>query len=227
MFCFESARPATFEMSASSVGSTRSSASNSSTCVPMRPYAEAISAPDAPAPITAMRLGSSSSAHASSVPITRPPKLVPGTGLGIEPVAITTFLASNSWSPTLTFPAGVSDATPSITSTWFFFIRPPTPPVSVLITLRRRSPTAAKSIERSGTRDAEVRRLVDLGDDVGDAEDRLRRDARVVEAATADDVLLDDGRLEAELGRADRRHVPPGSGSDDDAVVSALGHGGA
>ena len=37
--------------------------------------------------------GSSSSAHASSVPITRPPKLVPGTGLGIEPVAITTVLA--------------------------------------------------------------------------------------------------------------------------------------
>ena len=33
----------------------------------------------------------------------------------------------------------------------FFFIRPPTPPVSVLITLRRRSPTAAKSIWRSGT----------------------------------------------------------------------------
>ena len=40
---------------------------------------------------------------------------------------------------------------PSITSTLFFFIRPPTPPVSVLITLRRRSPTAPKSIERSGT----------------------------------------------------------------------------
>ena len=37
MFCLESARPATLEMSASSVGSTRSSASNSSTFVPMRP----------------------------------------------------------------------------------------------------------------------------------------------------------------------------------------------
>ena len=31
--------------------------------------------------------GSSSSAHASSVPITRPPNCVPGTGLGTEPVA--------------------------------------------------------------------------------------------------------------------------------------------
>ena len=60
----------------------------------MRPYAEAISAPDAPAPITASVLGSSSSAHASSVPITRPPKLVPGTGLGTEPVARITVFAS-------------------------------------------------------------------------------------------------------------------------------------
>ena len=82
-----SVRPATLEMSASSVGSTRSSASNSSTSVPSRPYAEAISAPDAPAPTTASRCGSSSSAHASSVPMTRPPNSVPGIGLGTEPVA--------------------------------------------------------------------------------------------------------------------------------------------
>ena len=37
MFCLESARPAALEMSASSVGSTRSSASKSSTSTPMRP----------------------------------------------------------------------------------------------------------------------------------------------------------------------------------------------
>ena len=107
--------------------------------------------PDAPAPMTASVCGSSSSAHASSVPITRPPKVVPGTGLGTEPVASTTVLASYSVSPTRTFASAVSDPTPSITSMLFFFIRPPTPPVRVLITLRRRSPTAAKSIWRSGT----------------------------------------------------------------------------
>ena len=45
----------------------------------------------------------------------------------------------------------VTAPTPSMTSILFFFIRPLTPPVSVLMTLRRRSPTAAKSIERSGT----------------------------------------------------------------------------
>ena len=69
--------------------------------------------------------------------------------------------------------------------------------------------------------------LVDLGEDVGDAQHRLGRDAGVVEAAAADHVLLDHGGLHAELGRADRRHVAARPGSDDDAVVSALGHGGA
>ena len=44
--------------------------------------------PEAPAPSTASVLGSSSKAHASSVPITRPPNCVPGTGLGTEPVAM-------------------------------------------------------------------------------------------------------------------------------------------
>ena len=38
-----------------------------------------------------------------------------------------------------------------MTSILFFFIRPLTPPVSVLMTFLRRSPTAPKSIVRSGT----------------------------------------------------------------------------
>ena len=55
--------------------------------MPSRAYAEAISVPEAPAPSTASVFGSSSNAHASSVPITRPPNCVPGTGLATEPVA--------------------------------------------------------------------------------------------------------------------------------------------
>ena len=47
---------------------------------PRRAYAEAISVPDAPAPTTTIVFGSSLSAHASSVPITRLPNLVPGIG---------------------------------------------------------------------------------------------------------------------------------------------------
>ena len=119
MFCLASARPATLEMSASSVGSTRSSASKSSTSVPSRPYAEAISAPEAPAPTTAILPGSSGSAHASSVPITRPPNCVPGIGFGTEPVArITHLVASISvpskLPPTLTLPSAVTDPKPSM-----------------------------------------------------------------------------------------------------------------
>ena len=102
--------------------------------------------PDAPAPTTAIFCGSSSNAHASSVPTMRPPNSVPGIGFGIEPVArITHFVASISvpskLPPTFTLPSLVSDPKPSMYSTLFLRNSPDTPPVSVEITLRRRSPT--------------------------------------------------------------------------------------
>ena len=147
--CFLKPRSATLEMSASSVGRTRSSASNSVVSVPSRAYAEAISVPDAPAPMTAIEAGRSSSSQAPAVSITRPPKLVPGTGRATEPVARMTVLASISVPskspPTLTLPSAVTAACPLITSMEFFLKRPPTPPVSVLTTLSRRAPTPAKS----------------------------------------------------------------------------------
>ncbi len=116
MFCLASVRPAILEMSASSVGSTRSSASNSRTSLPSRPYAEAISAPDAPAPTTARRPGSESSAQAPSVLMTRPPNSVPGIGLGTEPVASTTHFVASIASPsrTWTLPSAVTEAKPSM-----------------------------------------------------------------------------------------------------------------
>ena len=86
------------------------------------------------------------------MPITRPPNSVPGTGLPTEPVARMTDLASYSVVADADVRRrAVTEPKPSITSILFFFIRPATPPVSVLMTLRRRSPTAPKSIERSGT----------------------------------------------------------------------------
>ena len=102
----------------------------------MRPYAEAISEPEAPAPTTAIFGGSSFSAHASSVAMMRPPNSVPGIGLGIEPVASTTrFSASitlpSKLPPTFTLPSSVSEPKPSIRSILFFLNRPPTPPTSV------------------------------------------------------------------------------------------------
>src|SRR5215207_11515842 len=54
MPCFLKLRSASLLISGSSVGSTRSSASNNCTRVPSRANADAISAPEAPAPSTAM-----------------------------------------------------------------------------------------------------------------------------------------------------------------------------
>ena len=144
-------RSATREMSASSVGSTRSSASSRSTSTPRRAYAEAISEPEAPAPTTAIEFGSSSSAQASSVPITRPPNCAPGIGRFTEPVASRIVLAAIVWSPTVTRPPPASDPEPSIRSILFFLNRPETPPVRVLTTFWRRALTPAKSTSGSAT----------------------------------------------------------------------------
>ncbi len=111
--------------------------------------------PDAPAPTTASESGSSVSAQASSVPMTRPPNCVPGSAFFTEPVARITVLAAISvpskLPPTLTLPSSVTDAWPSMTSMPFFLKRPETPPVSVLMTFLRRSPTPSKSTIGSET----------------------------------------------------------------------------
>ena len=99
-----SSEATTFAISASSSGRIWSSISISTTSVPKRPNAEAISAPEAPAPITASRAGCSFSVHIPSVSSTRPSKLVPGIGSDTEPVARTTFSASTSLPSTATRP---------------------------------------------------------------------------------------------------------------------------
>src|SRR6476469_9103017 len=76
--------------------------------------AEAFSAPDAPAPTTTIVFGSAGSAHASSVPITRPPNCVPGIGFFTEPVARMTAFATSISSPsklepTFTLPSAVTE----------------------------------------------------------------------------------------------------------------------
>jgi len=66
--------------------------------------------------------------------------------------------------------------------------------------------------------------VADLGHHLGHPQDRLGRDAGLVETAAADVLLLDDRRLHAELGSADRGHVAPRAGADHDAVVLGFGH---
>ena len=122
--------------------------------------------PDAPAPTTASVAGSSSSAHASSVPMTRPPKCVPGSGFVTEPVARMTPFASISvpskLPPTLTLASSVTEPWPSMTSMPFFLNRPATPPVSVLMTFLRRCADAVEVDGGLGDRDPVVVGLADL-----------------------------------------------------------------
>ena len=70
--------------------------------------------PDAPAPTTASVAGSSSSAQASSVPMTRPPNCVPGQRLlhraGREDDGLRLDSVPSKLPPTLTLPSSVSDA---------------------------------------------------------------------------------------------------------------------
>src|SRR4051812_43456908 len=73
---------------------------------------------------------------------------------------------------------------------------------------------------------AEVAGVADLLQHVGGAQDRLGRDARVVEAAAADPVLLHDRDLHPELGGADGGNVAAPARADDDAVEGSHGGGG-
>src|SRR5205085_1115109 len=69
----------------------------------------------------------------------------------------------------------------------------------------------------------ELGRVLDLGQHVGHPQDRLGGNAGVVEAAPADDVLLDDGGLHAQLRGADRGDIPARTRADHDAI-ERIGH---
>jgi hypothetical protein len=75
----------------------------------------------------------------------------------------------------------------------------------------------------AGDLDAELVGVVDLSEDVRGTQDGLRGNTGVVQAPSADLVLLDDGGLHPELGGADRRDVTTRPGADNDAV-KLLGH---
>ena len=128
-------------ISFSSRGRIWSSASSRITSVPRRPKADATSVPDAPAPITASRLGWSAVSHIPAVSTIRPPNWRSPTGRGIEPQARITEPASisepSNEPPTFTLASSVTEPKPSIRSILFFSNSIDTPPVSVLITLSR------------------------------------------------------------------------------------------
>ena len=151
--------------------------------------------------------GSSSSAHASSVPMMRPPNSVPGIGLGTEPVARMTVFASISvpskLPPTLTLPSSVTRAVALDVVDLVLLEQARDAAGQRLDDLRAALHDLGEVDRALGDGDAEVVGLVDLGEHVGDAQDGLGGDAGVVEAAAPDDVALDDGGLHAELRGAD------------------------
>ena len=221
MPCFLKPRSASLEMSGSSVGRTRSSPSKSRTSTPRRAYARAISVPEAPAPTTAIVAGSSSSAHASSVPMTRPPNFVPGIGRFTEPVATMTALAGLDLlpveaPPTLTLPSAVSDAVALEDVDAVLLEEAGHAAGQRLDDLRAAGDHGAEVDRRLGDLDAELAGVAHLLQDVGRAQDRLGGDAGVVQAASADLVLLDHGGLHPELCRPDRGDVAAGARADDD-----------
>ena len=140
-FCFATSRAQALAISGSSSGRIWSSASSSTTSVPSRPSAEAISVPEAPAPITHRRLGCSFSSHMPAVSRIRLPNWRSRIGLATEPQARITrsvwISVPSNWPPIFTLPSSVTEPKPSIRSISFFLKSPATPPVSVLITLSR------------------------------------------------------------------------------------------
>ena len=76
--------------------------------------------------------------------------------------------------------------------------------------------------------EAVVLRVADVLDEGGGFEQRLGRDAAAMEARPADLVLVDEGDLQAELGRPERGGVAARARAEDDeieVVGRADGHG--
>ena len=169
--------------------------------------------------------GSSASAQASSVPITRPPNCAPGIGsldrAGGEHDRLGRDLLAADRHGALAGQRGLA-----------------LDQVDLVLLEQARDAAGERRDDllaacgdgrRSRPRgsadlDPELAGLADLGQHVGDAQHGLGGDAGVVEAAAADLVLLDHGGLHPELRGADRGDVATRPGADDHAVVSGIGH---
>src|SRR5262249_10700498 len=77
----------------------------------------------------------------------------------------------------------------------------------------------AREVDTHSVRDDAARpRVAELAVELRVGEDGFRRDAAPVATDAACPLLLHDGGPQAELRRADRRHVPAGACTDDDEV---------
>ena len=69
------------------------------------------------------------------------------------------------------------------------------------------------------------RNAPDLGEQLTGTEERLRRHAGVVRALAADEVLLDEGDVDAGLAQPPGDDLAGRSGADHDHVEASFGHG--
>jgi uncharacterized membrane protein YeaQ/YmgE (transglycosylase-associated protein family) len=81
-----------------------------------------------------------------------------------------------------------------------------------------------RRVELAGHRRRRARQAPRLGERLRGAQEGLRRDARVVRALAADQVLLGDQHLQARLRQAARGHLAGGTGAEHDHVHLTFGH---
>ena len=172
-----------------------------------------------------------SSAHASSVPMTRPPnsrardRLLHRAG-GEDDRLGASISCPSKLPPTLTLPSAVSDAV-ALDDVDAVLLEQAGDAAGQRLDdlLAARRITAPKSTVGSATwmPNSPASRI--SLQHVGRAQHRLGGDAGVVQAAPADLVALDHGGLHAELRGADRGHVAARARADDDDVVGGFGHG--
>ena len=133
-------------------------------------------------------------------------------------------MALSSSPPTRTVPSSVSDASPADQLDLVLLEQPADAAGQRRDDLGAALDHGVEVDGRLADSDPELAGLADLAEDVGDTQHRLGGDAGVVQAASADRVLLDDGGVHPQLGGADRGDVAAWPGADHDAVKGLRRH---
>ena len=149
----------------------------------------------------------------------------PGIRIGAEPVATITLSAVTSCSPpsaavTTTRPGPSNRAVPASCVTARPLNKLAMPPRSWRIVLSLWAVIAFQSKPTSpATFTPHLSACLHRVQHFGRRQQRLRRNAAVVEAGAAEVMLLDDGDARAELGRLQRRDVAAGAGADHQELI--------
>src|ERR1700722_3499667 len=216
------ARSISRELDSSSRGSRCGSISTMVTSAPNERQTLANSTPITPPPRMTTEAGTRSSFRAWSLVMTRSPSMSrPGRLRDSEPVASTTCAPSTTRSPTWTWVGEMSLPSPSMTSMWRLATSPVRPFHRRGATLFFLAITPAQGDAPQGRPDAEPGALPGQVGDLAGVQQRLGRDAALVQAGPADLVLLDERDTLPQLGGAQRAGIAAAAPAENDDVVSA------